>query len=58
MWGIRAQDNKEMTSKDCFDTSMPDVDGSSALYIVLRPGVAYDPARGSYPVDSSRSDGP
>jgi hypothetical protein len=58
MWGIRAQDIKEMTYKDCFDTSMPDVHGSSALYIVLRPGVAYDPARGSYPVDSSRSDGP
>ena len=53
MWGIKAADIKEMTYKDCFDTSMPGVHTNSALYIVLRPGVAYDPSRGSYPIDSS-----
>lgn len=52
MWSIRAQDIKEMTYKDCLDTSMPGVHGSSALYIVLRPGIAFDPGRGTYPADS------
>jgi hypothetical protein len=53
MWGIKAEDIKEMTYKDCFDTSMPGVFGGSSLYIVLRAGIDYDPSRGSYAIDSS-----
>ena len=52
MWTIKPEHIEQMVYKDCFDTSMPGTHGSSALYVVLKPGVAYDPVRGSYVDDS------
>lgn len=57
MWSIKAEHVEQMLYKDCFDTSMPGTHASSALYIVLKPGVAYEPGPGSYVVDSTRGPG-
>jgi len=48
--GIKPEHVAEMHYLDCYDTWMPDVNGRNALYIVLKPGIAYDFARGSYVV--------
>lgn len=52
MWTIRAEHVEQMEYKDCFDTSMPGLHANSALYVVLKPGVAYEPGRGSYVADA------
>jgi len=52
--GIKPEHVAEMTYKDCLDTSMPGLHGSSALFVVLKPGVAYDPGRGSYAIAPGR----
>ena len=43
-----------MNYKDCMDTSMPGLHASSALFIVLKPGVAYEAGRGSYVVGAPK----
>jgi hypothetical protein len=40
-----------MRFRDCFDTTVPDVGGSNALFVVLKPGVVYEPGVGSYVAD-------
>jgi hypothetical protein len=48
---IKPEHVAEMHYLDCYDTWMPDVNGRNALYIVLKPGIGYDFARGSYVVE-------
>ena len=43
---------EEMTYKDCFDHSMAVVGSRDALFIVLKPGVVYQPGVGSYVDDT------
>ncbi len=49
---IRPQDIATMEYRNCWDTSMPGVGAENALYITLKPGIAFDWKRGSYPADS------
>jgi hypothetical protein len=50
---IKPEHVEEMRYVNCWDTSMPGVRGSNALYLVLKYGVAYDPGlRTSVVVDS------
>jgi len=44
---------ESMTYKDCWDTSNSLVHGNNALFIVLKPGVAYQQDVGSFVVDPS-----
>jgi hypothetical protein len=48
---IKAEHIAEMNYLDCFDTSMPGLHASSALYVVLKTGIGYDPKIGSYVLD-------
>ncbi len=50
--GIRPGDIASMQYKNCWDTSMPGIGSENALYITLKPGIAFDEARGSYRIDS------
>lgn len=43
----------EIRLRNCWDRSLSDVGTNNALFVVLKPGVAYDWRRGSYVVDSS-----
>jgi hypothetical protein len=38
----------EMTYHDCADMSVGKIGGENALFVVLKPGIAYDVRRGSY----------
>lgn len=49
--GIKPEHVAEMHYLDCYDTWMADINGRNAVYIVLKPGIAYDFARGSYVVE-------
>ena len=42
----------EMSYHDCFDTSFPAVGGVNALFVTLKPGVAFQRDVGSFVVDS------
>lgn len=55
MWSIKAEHIEQMDYKDCLDTSMPGLHANSALYIVLKPGVAFEPGLGSFVVDTKRA---
>jgi hypothetical protein len=49
---IKPEHIAEMNFKDCFDTTVNDVHGSSALYVVLKEGIAFElNGRGSYVKD-------
>ena len=54
MWTIKPEHIQEMEYKDCTDTSMPGLHQSSALFVVLKPGVAYEPGRGTYVVGTPK----
>ena len=41
---------EEMTYHDCFDSTIAAVGSTNALFIVLKPGVEYDPGVGSFVV--------
>jgi hypothetical protein len=41
-----------MRYHDCNDFSIPDVRGLNALYVVLKPGVIYEPGVGSFVIES------
>lgn len=51
LYDIRPEHIAEMHFHDCFDTSVPDVGGSNALFVVLKQGVVYTPGEGSYVVE-------
>jgi hypothetical protein len=51
LYEIHPEHIAEMQFHDCFDTSVPDVGGSNALFVVLKQGVAYSPGEGSYVAD-------
>jgi len=38
----------EMTNVDAIDTTIGKIGSQNALYIVLKPGIDYDPGRGSF----------
>jgi hypothetical protein len=51
LYEIQPEHIAEMRFRDCFDTTVPDVGGSNALFVVLKPGVVYEPGVGSYVAD-------
>jgi hypothetical protein len=51
LYDIRPEHIAEMHFHDCFDTSVPDVGGSNALFVVLKQGVVYTPGEGSFVVE-------
>lgn len=51
LYEIQPEHIAEMRFRDCFDTTVPDVGGSNALFVVLKPGVIYEPGIGSYVAD-------
>jgi hypothetical protein len=51
LYEIEPEHIAEMRFRDCFDTTVPDVGGSNALFIVLKPGVIYEPGVGSFVAD-------
>lgn len=51
LYEIEPEHIAEMRFRDCFDTTVPDVGGSNALFIVLKPGVVYEPGVGSFVAD-------
>lgn len=48
LYEIEPEHIAEMRFRDCFDTTVPDVGGSNALFVVLKPGVVYEPGVGSF----------
>jgi hypothetical protein len=48
LYEIQPEHIAEMRFRDCFDTTVPDVGGSNALFVVLKAGVVYEPGVGSY----------
>jgi hypothetical protein len=48
LYEIQPEHVAEMRFRDCFDTTVPDIGGSNALFVVLKPGVVYEPGVGSY----------
>jgi hypothetical protein len=53
LYEIEPEHIAEMRFRDCFDTTVPDVGGSNALFIVLKPGVVYEPGIGSVVADKT-----
>lgn len=51
LYEIEPEHIAEMRFRDCFDTTVPDVGGSNALFVVLKAGVVYEPGVGSYVAD-------
>jgi hypothetical protein len=51
LYEIQPEHIAEMRFRDCFDTTVPDVGGSNALFVVLKPGVIYEPGIGSFVAD-------
>ena len=51
LYEIQPEHIAEMRFRDCFDTTVPDVGGSNALFVVLKPGVVYEPGVGSFVAD-------
>jgi predicted RecA/RadA family phage recombinase len=51
LYEIEPEHIAQMRFRDCFDTTVPDVGGSNALFIVLKPGVVYEPGVGSVVAD-------
>lgn len=53
---IKPEHIEEMTYEDCFSTTVTDhTHASRALFVVLKQGVGYDAARGSYVIGSEES---
>ncbi len=48
----------EVTYKDCFDTSVGLSHSDLAMFIALKPGIGFDPGRGTYVVDPFKADAP
>jgi hypothetical protein len=51
LYEIQPEHIAEMRFRDCFDTTVADVGGSNALFVVLKPGVVYEPGVGSFVAD-------
>lgn len=45
---IKPEHIEEMTYHDCLDQSVPGTHGQAALFVTLKPGIHFDPGRGSY----------
>ena len=53
--GIHPMDVASVQYLPCRDTSMPGIGAENALYITLKPGVAFDEKRGTYRTESADS---
>jgi len=51
LYEIQPEHIAEMRFRDCFDTTVPDVGGTNALFVVLKPGVVYEAGVGSFVAD-------
>lgn len=52
---VKSEDIAEMRYVNCWDTSMPELGTNNALFITLKPGIAWDWKNGSHPVDTLTS---
>jgi len=55
MASIHPEHIAEVTFADCNDTTVDAVKGSSAIFVALKPGVAFEPGIGSYVLDAGAS---
>jgi carboxypeptidase family protein len=55
---IRPQDIAEMSYHDCTDMSLGRIHGENALFVVLKTGVRFDPARGTYAIGGAATTEP
>jgi hypothetical protein len=53
--GIKPEHIEQITYKDCYDTSIRGNFGQNAVFIVLKPGIKFEPNVGSYAVDGGRN---
>jgi hypothetical protein len=51
MSGIKPEHIAEVNYADCFDTSVARPGAQNAVFVALKPGIGYDPGRGSYVVE-------
>ena len=55
---IRPEHVAEMRGTDCADLSLQRPGSTSAVFVVLKPGIAFEPGVGSYVVDAERGVAP
>ena len=55
MASIHPEHIADVTFADCNDTTVDAVKGSSAIFVALKPGVAFEPGIGSYVLDGGAS---
>jgi len=51
---IRPEHIAELTFHDCFDSAIKGIHSMNAVFVVLKPGIGFDPAKGSYVVKSGK----
>jgi hypothetical protein len=49
---LQAEHIAEMSYHDCADMSLGKIGGENAVFVVLKPGIAFEPGRGSYVVSA------
>lgn len=52
LYWVRPQDVADISYHNCWDNSVPDRGMRNAIFITLKPGIAFDEKHGSYPADS------
>lgn len=52
---IKPEHIEEINFEDCYSEAVPVAHGRHALFVVLKPGVAFHPVSGTYVVDSLRA---
>jgi hypothetical protein len=55
---IRPEHIAELTFHDCFDYAIKGTHSMNAVFVVLKPGIGFDPAKGSYVVNSGKKEEP
>jgi len=55
MTSIHPEHIEEINYADCMDTTVDAVKGNSAIFVTLKPGVAFEPGIGSFVVDAAAS---
>lgn len=46
----------QLTFHDCFDTAIKGTHSMNAVFVVLKPGIGFDPAKGSYVTSNAKHD--
>ena len=53
---IRPEHIAELTFHDCFDYAIKGTHSMNAVFVVLKPGIGFDPAKGSYVTTNAKHD--